>query len=195
MLHVNSTPALTTLYSMLLLYPSNSYSLFEIKDFPCNGLPLKTLKKVLDKYISVLGILWMCMNTIDPSISLIGVMLDSWPHWQQEIRGREGRTHPGSSELPWAATLMHPVTCMFYDIWGQNSSLLLLSELQGWVEHNPTLQWRQNLQKTETVSSRCYRDVTESLWIWPGSRVPRIHVIGSIYLPSWQKHLMPLCVQ
>lgn len=92
MLCINSTPALTILYSMLLLYPSSSYSLFEIKDFPCN-----CLSRVLRKCLISMSVLWMCMNMIDPSISLTGVMLDLWPHWQQEIRGKN------TCRLFWAA--------------------------------------------------------------------------------------------
>lgn len=99
MLCINSTPALTILYSMLLLYPSSSYSLFEIKDFPCN-----CLSRVLRKCLISMSVIWMCMNMIDPSISLTGVMLDLWPHWQQEIRGR---THAGSSELLWMGCSPH----------------------------------------------------------------------------------------
>lgn len=161
MLRINSTPALTTLYSMLLLYPSSSYSLFEIKDFPCNCLPPKTLKKVLDKYMSVL---WMCRNMIDPSISLTGFMLDSWPHWQQEIRGRKK-----TPRIFWVAMGCYPhAPYDMYVLWLLGPKLFFPPAFGiaglSWTQSCITMKtesFRRQKQYPVAVTQRCHRTLVD----------------------------------
>ena len=71
------------------------------------------------------------------------------------------------------------------------SKFFLVSELRNWDERNAALHWRQNLSVWGGSKSLFHRDATESLWIWHRSRVPRVQVMFSIYLPSWPKHTMP----
>lgn len=102
------------------------------------------------------------------------------PHWQQETRKEKN-----TPRLFWVAMGCYPHSP--YNIYIPQylaSKSFLISELQNWDKCNAALHWRQHLSVWGSSKSPFHRDATEYLWIWQGSRLPTVHVMFSIHLPS-----------